>query len=173
LTSYTLNLTLNNAGDGGIFVRTNSSDTQFVVLILGGEGYGQGARGGNAGSSLYWADSNNPSAILGLVTGVFTPGNTYSIKVVASGDVFQAYVNGTLESTFTDAAGGSDGGVGLYDDQPNTTTGSGSGPASSYSSFSLTGTTVTSTAATPEPGPILLIGTGLAVLLLVFRRKRA
>jgi hypothetical protein len=172
LTSYTLNVTLNSLGDGGIIVRTNPADTQFVYLILGGEGYGQGARGGNAGTSLYWADSNNPTAIDGLVTGVFTPGNTYSIEVIASGDVFEAYVNGTLKSTFTDAAGGLDGEVGLYDDQPNTTTGSGSGPATSFSNFSLTGTTVTTPTTAPEPSASVLMGTGLAGLFLVFRRAR-
>lgn len=168
LTSYTLQATVNGLGDGGILARTNATDTQYVLLVLGGEGYGQGVRGGNAGNSIYWADSNNPSATLNLVTGVFTPGNTYTIKVTAVGDTYSAFINGALTTTITDTVGGSDGGVGLYDDQPNTTTGSGFGTPTTFSNFSLQGTTV------PEPSTIGLLATGF-VLSMVTRRgqKRA
>jgi len=173
LTSYTMSVTVNNLGDGGIFVRTNSTDTQWVLLILGGAGYGQGARGGAAGNSIYWADSSNPNALFGLTTGVFTPGNTYTITVTASGDTFSAFVNGssTPISTFMDSVAGSDGGVGLYDDQPNTTTGSGSGPAQSFSDFSLQGTTP-STSGVPEPGTLALLLTGIGSLTALRKRMR-
>jgi len=165
LTSYTLQATVNGSGDGGILARTNATDTQYVLLVLGGEGYGQGVRGGNAGNSIYWADSNNPSATLNLVTGVFTPGNTYTIKVTAVGDTYSAFINGVLTTTITDTVGGSDGGVGLYDDQPNTTTGSGFGTPTTFSNFSLQGTTV------PEPSTIGLLATGF-VLWMVYHRGR-
>lgn len=169
LTSYTLTVTVNALGDSGIFVRTNATDTQWVLLVLGGNGYGAGFRGGNAGSSLYWADSNNTSD-QGLVTGVFTPGNAYTITVTAVGDTFSAYINGssTPVSAFTDAVGGSDGEVGLYDNQPDTARG-GSGTPTTYSNFSLQGTTVSSV---PEPGIALLMLGGLAVLMVGRRAWR-
>ena len=62
-------------------VRTNATASQYLLLVLEGNGYGNGVRGGNAGSSIYWADSSNPGATLNKVTGVFTPGNTYTITV--------------------------------------------------------------------------------------------
>ena len=144
LTGYTLTVAVNSLGDSGILVRTNATNNQYVLLALGGEGYGQGLRGGNAGSSIYWADSSNPSATQNLVTGVFTPGNTYTITVTAVGNTFSAYINGssTPVTTFTDAVAGPAGGVALYDNQPNTTTGSGFGTPTTYSTLSLQGTTV-------------------------------
>jgi hypothetical protein len=68
-------------------------------------------------------------------------------------------------TSITDAVAGSDGEVGLYDDQPNTVTGSGSGTPTTFSSFSLQGTTPA-----PEPGTVLLLGAGLAGLAIVRRR---
>jgi len=155
LTSYTLTTTVNGLGDGGIVVRVNSTDTQSIVLVLGGLGYGQGARGGDAGSAIYWGDSSN--SIQGEVTGVFTPGDTYTITVKALGDTFSAYVNGSSAAvtTITDSIAGPDGTVGLYDDQPNTITGSGFGTPTTFSNFSLDGTTV------PEPSTGLLFSLGL------------
>jgi hypothetical protein len=166
LTSYTLTLTVNALGDSGIFVRTNTADTQWVLLVLGGNGYGAGFRGGNAGSSLYWADSSNSSE-QGLVTGAFTPGNVYTITVKAVDDTFSAYINGssTPISVFTDAVAGLDGEVGLYDNQPKR---GGFGPPTTYSTFSLQGTTVSSV---PEPGTVLLLAAGLAGLAIARHRK--
>jgi hypothetical protein len=145
---YTLDVTVNNLGDSGILVRTNGTGSKYVLLVLGGYGYGQGTRGGNAGNSIYWADSSNPAQITNPVNGVFTPGKTYDITVKASGNTFSAYINGssTAVTSVTDAVAGSAGLVGLYDDQPNDTTGSGFGPATSYSDFVLTGTMASSDA---------------------------
>jgi hypothetical protein len=142
LTGYTLTVTVNALGDSGIYVRTNAAGTQYVALILGGLGYGQGVRSANAGTSIYWADSGNPTETVNLVTGVFTPGNTYTVTVKAVGNTFSAYINGssTAVTTFTDGLAGNDGRVGLYVNQPNTVTGSGSGPPTTYSTFSLQGT---------------------------------
>jgi len=171
LTVYTLTVTVNGLGDGGIITRENPSHTGDVVLILGGEGYGQGARGGNAGNSIYWADSLNPSATFNIVPGVFIPGDAYNITVTAVGNTFSAYINGstTPVTTFTDSAAGSDGGVGLYDDQPNMTTGSGFGTPTTFSNFNLTGTT---TAAVPEPTTVFLVGSALAWIVLRKHRTK-
>ncbi len=167
MTDYTLNVTVNGEGDSGIMLRTNAANTQYVLLVLGGDGYGQGTRGGNAGSTIYYTDSSDPIGVFGAVDNVFTPGDTYTIEVTASGDTFDVYVDGasTPVLSFTDSVVGSSGLVGLYDDQPNVTTGSGSGTPTSYSDFSLTGSAV------PEPTTGLLIGAGLIVVGLIRRRK--
>lgn len=163
---YTLTVTVNGVGDSDIFVRTNATDTEWVTLVLGGEGYGFGFRGGTSGTSIYWQDSS-ANAEYGLVTGVFTPGDTYTITVKAVGDTFSAYIDGssTPVTSYTDATAGSSGEVGLGDNQPNTTTGSdGFGTPASYTDFSLT--------STPEPsGAGLLLGTVL--LAIAWRRVRA
>jgi hypothetical protein len=166
LSSETLTVTVNSLGDSGILARTNASDSQYVLLILGGLGYGAGFRGGSSGTAIYWADSNNPNATYNEVTGVFTPGDTYTITVTAVGDTFSAFIDGasTPVTSLIDAAAGSAGEVGLYDDQPNTAEG-GFGTPTSYSDFSVQGTTV------PEPGGAgLLLGT--VMLAIAWRRVR-
>jgi hypothetical protein len=166
LTGDTLTVTANGVGDSGILVRSDATASQFVILILGGLNYGQGQHFGTAGNSIYWSDSNSP-APQGLVTGVFTPGGTYTITVTAVGNTFSAYINGsaTPVTTVTDSVAGSHGRVGLYDDQPNTTTGSGFGTPSSFSNFSLQGTTTASTV--PEPASFAMLGSVVVGLSLM------
>jgi hypothetical protein len=109
------------------------------------------------------------------VSGVFTPGDTYTITVTVNGDTYTAYedpdgsldVNSTVLTTLTDNSSTS-GEVGLYDDQPNVTTGSGSGTPTSFSDFSLSGTLVPA----PEPSSLFLVGAGLAWLGAARRRQR-
>jgi hypothetical protein len=74
------------------------------------------------------------------VTGVLTPGDSYTVKVKVEGSTYSVYLNGatTPVDTFTDSTF-SHGDVGLYDNQPNTVSGDGSGPPTTYSNFSLTG----------------------------------
>ena len=165
LSNYSLTVQVNNLADSGILVRSNGS-SNYVLLVLGGLGYGQGIRSSVAGTGIYWADSSNPNATTNLVTNVFTPGGTYSITVTAVGDTFSAYINGasTPVTTITDAAGGASGMVGLYDDQPNTTHG-GSGTPTSYSKFSLSGTEV------PLPSSAWLLLGALSGLGMISRRR--
>ena len=170
MTNYTLTVTVNALGDSGIVLRSNAADTLY--LILGGEGYGQGGRTGYAGNSLYFADSTNLSTNHQEQNFVFTPGDTYTIEVTAVGTLFSVYINGssTAADTYNDTGAGSDGLVGLSDDQPNTTPGNGgSGTPTTYSNFNLVGTTTTTT---PEPGAGLLFGSGLAALAFGFRLAR-
>lgn len=124
LTDLTVNVTVNNLADGGIWLHSDGTNQNGVILVLGGEGYGQGHRGGAAGNAIYWQVVNNGQGYVGgvqdEVDGVFTPGNTYNIKVTVTGDTYSAYINGasTPVTTFTDSTFAS-GDVGLYDDQPN------------------------------------------------------
>ena len=156
LSDFTVTVTANNLTDGGIVLHGNGTSSNAVLLVLGGNGYGQGVRGGTAGSSIYWLDGG---ANQNEVDGVFTPGSTYNIKVTVVGNVYSAYINGssTAVSTFTTSLYPT-GTVGLYDDQPNTA-GGGSGAPMTFSNFSLSGTTV------PEPSSLgLLAAFGFALL---------
>lgn len=144
LTNYTLTVTVNAEGDSGIYVRTNAAGTKFVLLVIGGSGYGEGTRGGIAGTSLYWVDNTTSSQGTDLIPSLFSPGNTYTLTIKAVGNTFSVYMNGAVTplTTFTDSVAGSDGFVGLYDDQPNIVTGHGSGAPTTFSNFSVQGTTV-------------------------------
>ncbi len=142
LTDYTLTVTT-VVGDGGIWLRSkeNSPYGSYLLLVLGGANYGQGARGGSAGTSVYFATASKSG--INEVPGVLTPGAPCTITVTAKGDTYAVYLNGatTPVTTYVDSSFPY-GQVGLYDDQPNTATGNGFGPATSFSNFSLTGTGV-------------------------------
>jgi hypothetical protein len=165
VTDFTLSVTANNLTDGGIVVHGNGGNSQQIILVLGGNNYGQGSRGGNAGTSAYWV-VNNTSGPLDQVNGVFVPGNDYNLTVKAVGDTYSLYVNGsstatTTLTTTTDPSGF----VGLYDDQPNTSQG-GSGPTMTFSTFSLQATNV------PEPTTLAWGGLGSLASLLAIRRRK-
>ena len=167
VTDASVTVTVNNLGDGGILLHSDGTNQNGVLLVLGGAGYGQGQRGGAAGNAIYWSTitSGNATGNNNEVNGVFTPGQTYTLTATVVGNTYSAYINGsnTPITTFTTSAF-PHGTVGLYDDQPNTTTGSGSGPAQTFSNFSLTGTLV------PEPATLSLAA--LSSLALFHRRKR-
>jgi hypothetical protein len=137
LTNFTLSVQVNELGDSGIIFGANSSLTTGAILIIGGAGYGQGQRGGEAGTSLYFQVG---AAQVGFVQNAFKPGSTHTITVKVSGDTCSAYIDKSKSpaTTLTSSAIGS-GLVGLYDDQPNVAAG-GFGTPTTFSDFTLTGT---------------------------------
>jgi len=72
--------------DGGIWLRTDGTDTNGILLVFGGNGYGPGNRGGNAGTSLYFHRVINGgySSQLAEVDGIFTPETDHSLSVTVS-----------------------------------------------------------------------------------------
>lgn len=159
---FSMTVTANNLTDGGIWIHGDGTNQNGILLVLGGNGYGQGVRGGNAGDSIYWATVTNgtgSSSTFDEVDGEFVPGDTYTITVTGAGDVYSAYVNGgsTPVTQFVTSSFAT-GQIGLYDDQPNLNSG-GSGPSMTFSNFSLTASSV------PEPTSIALLGVATTALL--------
>jgi PEP-CTERM motif len=132
-----LTVTVNSLGDGGILFLAPKGKN-YLLSVIGGSNYGQGSRGGDAGNSAYWATAADPSATFNLVTGVFSPGSTYTLTIKVDDGTFTLYKGATELTSYSDP-GLTHFKVGLYDDQPNTTTGSGFGPAQSFSNFHVSG----------------------------------
>jgi hypothetical protein len=156
LADYTLTVTMVD-GDGGIWLRSNENNPydDYLLLVLGGNNYGLGARGGNAGTSIYFNTASERG--VNEVDNVFTPGDTYTITVTARGATYSAYINGAVTPVTTFVASTiPPPQVGLYDDQPNTTTGRGFGTPTTFSSFSITGMAVPPviSALSPDSGAV-------------------
>ena len=136
-------VTVNGLSDGGIWLDSNGTENNGVLLVLGGNGYGLGARGGGAGNSVYWALGTNigefDSPFYNEVQNVFTPGGTYTITVLVNGDTYEAFkdpdgvfdANSVLLTTLVNSTFSS-GHVGLYDFDS----------AMSFSNFSVVGENV-------------------------------
>jgi hypothetical protein len=134
-------VTVNGLSDGGIWLDTDGSNQNGIVLVLGGNGYGGGARGGPAGNSVYRSVWQHGALSDGLseVTGVFTPGATYTITALVNGNTYKAFIdpdgvfdsNSVLLSTFVNSTFSS-GHVGFYDFYSGL----------SFSNFTVSGTLV-------------------------------
>ncbi len=74
--NFTLDVTVNNLGDGGIYLHTDGTSNNGILLVTGGGGYGQGQRGGPSGNSIYFhlASNGSYSAPINQVGNVFIPG---------------------------------------------------------------------------------------------------
>jgi hypothetical protein len=99
LTDFTVSVDINGVADGGIWLDSDAAGVNGILLVTGGNGYGGGARGGIAGTSLYWHQvvNNVFSTMLNEVDNVFTdPGvENVQVEVQVSGNVYSAYVNGS------------------------------------------------------------------------------
>ena len=131
LTDLTVSMTVSNLGDGGIWLHSDGTGQNGVLLDTGGDGCGSSQPGQYACTAMYWhvVQNGSISPELNAVTGVFTPGGTYKITVVVSGNTYAAYSNGTLITTLVNSTFPS-GDVGLF--------GGGWAGAESFSDFKLT-----------------------------------
>ena len=119
LTDFTLDLDIDGISDGGIWLHTDAAGQNGVLLVTGGNGWGVGLSGSTVGTSIYWGVVKDgvagPQAQ--EVDNVFTPGQNVHLTVIVSGNTYQAYIDGTLQTTFTDSTY-THGRVGLYDFSP-------------------------------------------------------
>lgn len=111
LTDFSIDVDINDISDGGIWLRSSFSGSASGILLVTG-GLNQ------TGTGLYWHIVNNDSysPILNSVSGLFTQGDEIHLRVVAIGNTYSAYLNGssTAATTLTDASFAA-GNVGLYD----------------------------------------------------------
>jgi hypothetical protein len=124
LANFAVDVDINQVADGGLWLRCDATGTNGVVLVTGGHGWGGGARGGNAGRSLYWhvvtpANWSSPP-ILNEAFNVFTnPGvQNVHLRVEVVGNLYSAFVDGATNATTTLLETDntySTGHVGLYD----------------------------------------------------------
>jgi hypothetical protein len=122
LEDFTVEVDINGVGDGGIYLRSDESGSNGVVLITGGNGFYNGDPG--SGRSLYWhvATNGSLSPIQNEVQNVFTnPGvqNTH-IRVEVVGNIYSAYVDysPTPTTVLTNSIFPT-GRVGLFDNLPS------------------------------------------------------
>jgi hypothetical protein len=109
LTNFVVEVDMHAVADGGIWLRRDATGGNGVLLITGGEGWGWGARGGDAGQTLYWhvITNGNYSPYLGEVFNVFNPTvSDAHLRIVVSNDTYSAYLNGgaTPISSITDSS---------------------------------------------------------------------
>ncbi len=158
LTDFTINVHVNGTSDGGIWLRSDANADTALVLIIGGESH--------SGTGVYFHDRHNGDWYppINMVGGLFSQGDNIHVTVVATGDLFEVYLNGSsspVDSIVYNRL--TSGYVGLYDN-----TGQGHfAQDQSFDNFDLQGTT-----AVPEPMTLLLVGGGLMAGY-VRRRMRA
>ena len=123
LQNFAVDVDINQVADGGLWLRSDASGTNGVLLVTGGNGWGSGVRGGNAGRSLYWhvitqANYNNPPK-LNEVFNVFNPGvDNVHLRIEVMGNQYSAFLNGStnaITSLVETDNTYSSGIVGLYD----------------------------------------------------------
>jgi hypothetical protein len=154
----TLTVDVNSLGDGGLWLSSDGTNQNGVLLVLGGNGFGpSGGTGG--GHDLYWHVVHNGgiSGQLFQASNVFTPGQNYQVKVTVLNGVYNAYVGDVLKTTLTDATF-THGRVGLYDEW---------GPMT-FDNVHVVGET-----GVPEPASwaLMIAGCGLAGAMLRRRRE--
>jgi hypothetical protein len=159
LSDFILEVDVNNASDGGIWLRSDASRTG-ILLVIGGLSH--------SGTGFYFHEVHNGGAggiLAPSAAGLFAQGDEIHIKVVVAGDDYQVFLGNavTPATTLTNTAFAS-GLAGLYD------FGCGQGGCpQSFDNFSLS---VSDRQQVPLPaGAVLLLG-GLGALAGLGRLRR-
>jgi hypothetical protein len=155
--NLSLTVTINDLRDEGIWLDTNGTHNNGILLVLGGNG--------GAGNWAYWHFASNGgvlSAPLDVNTSAFVPNLTYTVTVLINGNTYQAFndpdghfdANSVLLTTLVDSTY-THGQIGLYDLSHPT----------SFSNFSLT-------QGVPEPSTWAMMVLGFAgISFIAYRRK--
>jgi hypothetical protein len=120
LTSFSVEVSINDIGDGGIWLRS-SDNGNGVLLVTGGYGFGAGDFSlPGSGNSLYWHVFQNGTFLPGHapifnpVENAFTTNSDAIVRVDVIGNTYSAFVNDMLITTLVDDTY-AQGKVGLYD----------------------------------------------------------
>lgn len=155
LSDFTINLDVNGVSDGGVWLRSDASTQNAVLLVIGGFSHSF------TGFYFHTIENGNYSGPYAEVGGLFNQGDNIHVTIVVTGNEYDVFLNGSpnpvTSFTYDVLTGGQ---VGLYD-----YTGHGYyGIDTSFDNFDLQGE-----ASTPEPVSLTLLGGGAAIAFL--RRK--
>jgi hypothetical protein len=151
LTDFTMEFDINNVRDGGVWLRSTPSPgtavgIKGVLLVL--KNPAQGLSG-----NIYWHTTTD-GKILSLPQGVayapYTSGSSPHVRVVVTGDLFQAFVNGSAT--------------------PSTTITTSDFPSGRVALYDFSAQTFDNVVLVPEPASALLLG--FSALCLWFRNRR-
>jgi hypothetical protein len=110
LKNFTVNVTVNNVYDGGIWLRSqsNAAAPNGILLVVGGACSNY--------TGLYWHVVTNgvPGQCLNEVNVSGLEGSNARVKVVVKGDTYTAYIGGKKITSLTDSTYTA-GSTGLYD----------------------------------------------------------
>jgi hypothetical protein len=151
LTNFSVDVDVNTATDGGIWLRSDVSGNNALLLVTGGTLAG--------GDHLYWNLRQGGTYGPGLLPGGSgVQGNNIHVHVDVVGNTYTAYLNGssTPATTLVDNTF-SHGFVGLYDNSAGIYNGHPSA-SETFDNFLLS-------TAVPEPASLLLLGGGIAILI--------
>ena len=121
LQDFAVDMDIQQVGDGGVWLRCDPTASNGILLVTGGNGWGSGVRGGNAGRSLYWhtVSHGTYSGALNQVFNVFNPGvDNIHLRIEVTGNYYAVFLNGATNPVITltdDNNIASSGMVGLYD----------------------------------------------------------
>ena len=120
MTDCSIDVDINAVADGGVWLRTDETGENGILLVTGGNGWGLGTRGNGAGTSMYWHQVINGqySGKLNETFNVITnPGvQRIHLRAQVTGNTYVAFVDGgsNAVTTFVDSTYVS-GRIALYD----------------------------------------------------------
>jgi hypothetical protein len=155
LTDFTVDLDINDVNDGGLWLRSQHTDSvnTGVLLVTGGRG---GAAAGQ-GRSLYWHiydGGQNTSVILNEVPNLFVGGQSdIHLRVKVVGNTYSAYLNHNVNpiSSLT---------TNLFN----------SGRLALYNNF-LSGQSFDNVYLVPEPPALFIAALAMPSIFISFRRR--